>query len=215
VIGTSNCGSNHFARAPCPALIEARIRDENCQVVPAAITSPKCARRTPGHVVAPDDPGLGDIVENAKAFTARSQQGTIDRFNLRSRLCNVGWKLFPDGEAVQLVFGESAEKPQKPDLCFQRVIGTVKPKTALRGAMDSQWSSDGVAECTLLDLIMLGEDFDSFRQAGSLYWYSQFLRQVVDINSALFGQSGTAMKTQRWPPRLLISRAESTRSWVS
>src|SRR6266700_2830273 len=54
--------------------------------------------------------------------------------------------------------------------------------------MDAQRSSYGVAERTLLNLVMLREYFYPLGQTRSFYWHFQLLRQVVDISAALSGQ---------------------------
>src|SRR5438067_5739487 len=62
--------------------------------------------------------------------------------------------------------------------------------------MNSQRSSYRIAKRTFLNLVMFRKHLDPLSQPGSFYRYSQFLRQIIDIDPAL---SGKQWECQEYP----------------
>src|SRR5579862_4245244 len=60
----SNRGPNHLFATARPALIKARIRDKNRQVVPSSVASRKRTRWASGNIVAAYNSGLRYIIED-------------------------------------------------------------------------------------------------------------------------------------------------------
>src|SRR5258707_221669 len=58
---------DHFTVASCPTLIEARVGDENRQIVTAAVAASQRTRWTTSHIIASHDSRIRHIVENSES----------------------------------------------------------------------------------------------------------------------------------------------------
>src|SRR5579863_2339677 len=96
----SNRCANHFFRAACPTLIEARIRDKNSQVVASAVASRERTRWTSAHIVATYNPRLGHVVKDAESALFSFKRILADGLAFGSYLRNTRWKLFSYGELI-------------------------------------------------------------------------------------------------------------------
>src|ERR1051325_1501847 len=119
--------ADHLFAASRPAQIEARISDQDCEVVAATVTSSLGTRGAPSHVVLADNSCLADIVQNAELRLA-SCILLDDSWRSRRGLADLGRKGFACSEPQKLFLREFPESLQILNLRFQGVVGTVEPE---------------------------------------------------------------------------------------
>src|ERR1700683_5105601 len=88
----------------------------------------------------------------------------------------------------ELLLGQFRHPFQECQLIVEVVIGAVEPEPRADRAMNSQRSTDSIAEVAILQLIMLREYLDSLGRPRSLYRDTEFLSQAGDQQTALAGQ---------------------------
>src|SRR5260370_21845085 len=88
----------------------------------------------------------------------------------------------------ELLLGQLRHALEESQLIVEIVIGAVEPEPSADGAVNSQRSTDGIAEVAILQLIMLREYLDSLGRPSSFYRDTQFLSQAGDQQPALSGQ---------------------------
>src|SRR6202451_4302901 len=91
-------------------------------------------------------------------------------------------------EGSELLLGQLRHALEECQLIVEIVIGAVEPEPSADRAVNSQRSTDGIAEVAILQLIMLREYLDSLGRARSLYRDAEFLGQAGDQQAALTGQ---------------------------
>src|SRR5271166_594957 len=96
--------------------------------------------------------------------------------------------LLAGDEPPQFFLSDLSQTVQVSDLVLQRVVGAIKPKSAVGASVDSQRTTNGVAELTSADGIVLGKHLDAVRQSRALHWHSQSKSKIMDVDSALLGQ---------------------------
>src|SRR5216684_9224773 len=88
----------------------------------------------------------------------------------------------------ELLLGQLRHPFQECQLIVEVVVGAVEPKPSADRAVNSQRSTDGIAEVTILQLIMLREYLDSLGRPRSFYRDTEFLSQAGYQQPALSGQ---------------------------
>src|ERR1017187_5801058 len=91
-------------------------------------------------------------------------------------------------ESSELLLGQLRHALEECQLIVETVIGAVEPEPSADRAVNSQRSTDGIAEVTILQLIMLREYLDSLGRPRSFYRDTEFLSQAGDQQPALSGQ---------------------------
>src|ERR1700686_1337418 len=97
-------------------------------------------------------------------------------------------------QSSELLLGQLRHAFEESQLIVEIVIGAVEPEPSADRAVNSQRSTDGIAEVAILQLIMLREYLDSLGRPSSFYRDTQFLSQAGDQQPALSGQ-------ERLPPK--------------
>src|SRR6266436_9574947 len=88
----------------------------------------------------------------------------------------------------KLLLGQLRHALEECQLIVEVVIGTVEPEPSADRAVNSQRSTDGIAEVAILQLVMFREYLDSLGRPRSFYRDTQFLSQAGDQQPALTGQ---------------------------
>src|SRR5580704_5645300 len=88
----------------------------------------------------------------------------------------------------ELLLGRLRHAIEECQLIVEIVIGAVEPEASADRAVNSQRSTDSIAEVAVLQLVMLREYLDSLGRPRSFYWDTQFLSQAGDQQPALSGQ---------------------------
>src|ERR1700690_3545269 len=70
-------------------------------------------------------------------------------------------------EGSELLLGQLRHALEECQLIVEIVIGAVKPKPSADRAVNSQGSTDRIAEVAILQFVMLREYFDSLGRSGS------------------------------------------------
>ena len=91
-------------------------------------------------------------------------------------------------QSSELLLGQLRHALEECQLIVEIVIGAVEPEPSADRAVNSQRSTDGIAEVAILQLIMLREYLDSLGRPSSFYRDTQFLSQAGDQQPALSGQ---------------------------
>src|ERR1700730_15221402 len=93
-------------------------------------------------------------------------------------------------ESSELLLGQLRHALEECQLIVEIVIGAVEPEPSADRAVNSQRSTDSIAEVTILQLIMLREYFDSLGRPCSFYRDTEFLSQA--------GYQQPALSSQKW-----------------
>src|ERR1700722_2935724 len=91
-------------------------------------------------------------------------------------------------ESCELLLGQLRHALEECQLIVEIVIGAVEPEPSTDRAVDSQRSTDSIAEVAILQLVMLREYLDSLGRPRSFYRDTEFLSQAGDQQPALSGQ---------------------------
>src|ERR1700693_1624724 len=75
----------------------------------------------------------------------------------------------------ELLLGQLRHALEESQLIVEIVIGAVEPEPSADRAVNSQRSTDGIAEVTILQLVMLREYLDSLGRPRSFYRDAEFL----------------------------------------
>ena len=75
------------------------------------------------------------------------------------------WPFLSGNEPPQFFLGDFSQAVEVCDLVLQRVIGAIKPKSAVGPSVDSQRTTNGVAKLSGADSIVLREPLDAVCQA--------------------------------------------------
>src|SRR3984957_16257511 len=88
----------------------------------------------------------------------------------------------------ELLLGQIEHAFEESQLIVEIVIGAIEPEASADCAGNSQRSTDGIAEVTILQLIMLREYLDSLGRPRSFYRDTEFLSQAGYQQPTLPGQ---------------------------
>src|SRR6266852_2450870 len=88
----------------------------------------------------------------------------------------------------ELLLGQLRHALEECQLIIEVVIGAVEPEPRADRAMNSQRSTDSIAEVAILQLVMLREYLNSLGRPRSFYRDTEFLSQAGDQQPALSGQ---------------------------
>src|ERR1700731_862584 len=78
----------------------------------------------------------------------------------------------------ELLLGQLRHALEESQLIVEIVIGAVEPEPSTDRAVNSQRSTDGIAEVAILELIMLREYLDSLGRPHSFYRDTELLCQA-------------------------------------
>src|SRR6202162_2498954 len=88
----------------------------------------------------------------------------------------------------EVLLGQLRHALEESQLIVEIVIGAVEPEPSADRAVNSQRSTDRIAEVAILQLIMLREYLDSLGRPSSFYRDTEFLGQAGGQQPALSGQ---------------------------
>src|SRR5580658_6540898 len=88
----------------------------------------------------------------------------------------------------ELLLGQLRHVLEECQLIVEIVIGAVEPEPSADRAVNSQRSTDRIAEVAILQLVMLREYLDSFGRPGTFYRDTELLCQARDKQPTLSGQ---------------------------
>src|SRR5579872_3322502 len=88
----------------------------------------------------------------------------------------------------ELLLGQLRHAFEESQLIVEIVIGAVEPEPGADRAVNSQRSTDRIAEVAILQFVMLREYLDSLGRPRSFYRDTEFLSQAGDQQLALSGQ---------------------------
>src|SRR3984957_9889501 len=91
-------------------------------------------------------------------------------------------------DSSELLLGQLRHALEECQLIVEVVIGAVEPEARADRAVNSQRSTDRVAEIAILQLIMLREYLDSLGRPRSFYRDTEFLSQAGDQQPAVSGK---------------------------
>src|ERR1700730_3500857 len=182
----SQSRSNHLLAATGPADVLLRFVNRDGQIVATLVSSRRGARRASRDPVPPRLPPYLEMIQDVKL----------------PLLCRVlpAWSwldflLLPFARLPQLLeqnpellLGQIRHALEECQLIVEIVIGTVEPEPSADRAMNSQRSTDRIAEVAILQLVMLREYLDSLGRPRSFYRDTEFLSQAGDQEPALSGQ---------------------------
>src|SRR5215469_15138605 len=95
--------ANHFSRAACPTFVEARVLDQDRQIVAAPVMARLRTRRTTPHVVPPRSSHLSYVIQNPESRTYPLSRSTcLTSFHGYESLLN----LYARNESPQFLFGQ-------------------------------------------------------------------------------------------------------------
>src|SRR6202790_5702426 len=77
----------------------------------------------------------------------------------------------------ELLLGQLRHALEESQLIVEIVIGAIEPEPSADRAVNTQRSTDGIAEVAILQLVVLREYLDSFGRPRSFYRDTEFLRQ--------------------------------------
>src|SRR5271165_3060686 len=182
----SKSRSNHLLVATSPADVLLRFVDRDRQVVAALVSSRRGARWASCDPVSPRLPPYLEMIQDVKL----------------PLLCRVlpAWSwldflLLPFDRLSQLLeqnpellLGQLRHALEECQLIVEIVIGAIEPETSADRAVNSQRSTDRIAEVAILQFVMLREYLDSLDRTCSFDRDTQFLSQAGDQQPALSGQ---------------------------
>src|SRR6202049_1258794 len=88
----------------------------------------------------------------------------------------------------ELLLGQLRHALEECQLIIEVVIGAVEPEARTDCAVNSQRSTDSIAEVAILQLVMFREYLDSLGRSGSFYRDTELLCQAGNQQPALTGQ---------------------------
>src|SRR5580698_359834 len=88
----------------------------------------------------------------------------------------------------ELLLGQLRHALEESQLIVEIVIGAIEPEPSADRAVNSQRSTDRIAEVAILQLVMLREYLDSLGIPRSFYRDAELLSQAGDQQPALSGQ---------------------------
>src|SRR6202795_3715976 len=88
----------------------------------------------------------------------------------------------------ELLLGQLRHALEECQLIVETVIGAIEPEPSADRAVNSQRSTDSVAEVAILQLVMLREYLDSFGRPSPFYRDTELLCQAGNQQAALTGQ---------------------------
>src|ERR1700688_270962 len=91
-------------------------------------------------------------------------------------------------EGSELLLGQLRHALEECQLIVEIVIGAVEPEPSADRAVNSQRSTDRIAEVAILQFVMLREYLDSLGRPRSFYRDTEFLSQAGDQQPALSSQ---------------------------
>src|SRR5436309_1334215 len=91
-------------------------------------------------------------------------------------------------EGSELLLGQLRHALEECQLIVEIVIGAVEPEPSADRAVNSQRSTDRIAEVAILQFVMLREYLDSLGRPRSFYRDTEFLSQAGDQQPALSRQ---------------------------
>src|ERR1700732_4308655 len=91
-------------------------------------------------------------------------------------------------EGSELLLGQLRHALEEGQLIVEIVIGAIEPEPSADRAVNSQRSTDSIAEVAILQLVVLREYLDSFGRPSSLYRNTEFLSQAGYHQAALPSQ---------------------------
>src|ERR1019366_3534462 len=112
------------------------------------------------------------------------------------------WPFLSGNEPPQFFLGDFSQAVEVCDLVLQRVIGAVKPKSAVGATVNSQRTTNGVAKLSGADSVVLREHLDAVCQALAFYRHSQPQSKTMDVGSALLGQQRCCEEDPKMPTAL-------------
>ena len=112
------------------------------------------------------------------------------------------WPFLAGDEPPQFFLGDFSQTVEVCDLVLQRVIGAVKPESAVGASVDSQRTANGVAKLSGSDGVVLRKHLDALGQARALHRHSQPQSKIMDVDSALLGQQGRCQEDPKMPTAL-------------
>jgi hypothetical protein len=139
-----------------------------------------------GDIVEPDCAELGlDVVEDAETWPTRGSPHHGFRLCLwRHELRRDG---LPGNQPGKLVTGHLGKRIQVAHLLLKTFTGAVKPKALRCTPVNTQRSTDGIAVPAGLQLVVFGEDLDSFSLLASLDRDTQPQGKATNVESAITG----------------------------
>jgi hypothetical protein len=99
-----------------PALIKARIRDKDRQVVSAAVASSKRTRWATRHIISAYNPLLGHIIKDAESAMFSFKRILADGLGFGSHLCDTRRKVLSSRELIQFFFRQFSQTRQESKL---------------------------------------------------------------------------------------------------
>src|SRR5258708_29332913 len=91
-------------------------------------------------------------------------------------------------ESSELLLGQLRHALEESQLIVEIVIGAIEPEPSADRAVNSQRSTDSIAEVAIFQLVMLREYLDSLGRPRSFYRDTEFLSQAGYQQPALSGQ---------------------------
>src|ERR1700722_7374258 len=88
-------------------------------------------------------------------------------------------------QSSELLLGQLRHALEECQLIVEIVIGAVEPEPSADRAVNSQRSTDSIAEVAILQLIVFREYLDSLCRPRSFYRNTEFLGQAGDQQSAM------------------------------
>src|SRR5579863_10096160 len=182
----SQSRSNHLLAATSPADVLLRFVDRDRQIVTALVSPRRGACRASRDPVSSRLPPYLEMIQDVKllllcrVLPARSWLDfLLLPFPRLSQLLE---------ESSELLLGQLRHALEECQLIVEIVIGAVEPEPSADRAVNSQRSTDSIAEVAILQLIMLREYLYSLGRPRSFYRDTEFLSQAGDQQPALSGQ---------------------------
>ena len=113
-------------------------------------------------------------------------------------------------QSAELLLGQLRHALEECQLIVEVVVGAVEPEPSADRAVNSQRSTDGIAEVAILQLVMLREYLDSLGRSGSFYRDTELLSQAGDQQPALSGQKRLLAKYPKVSSAPALFSAAST-----
>jgi hypothetical protein len=142
-IGQPRASSNHLLGAASPAFVKTGIFDQDGQVVAAPVVATVRAGWTARDVVPADLPHGTHVLQNAKVRLVRCPWSFVERRSGLSpdageKRCRLWTLSFPAMNVRNSSSVTFRRRLRYADLVLQRVIGAIKPKSAIGASVDSQ-----------------------------------------------------------------------------
>src|SRR5258708_17398815 len=180
--------TDHLFATACPAFVEPRVTNQNRQVVTAPIMTCFRARWASRHIVPPDFPRLVHMFQDVELYRALFASILECALRLRYRRSDTCGHSLASNKTAQFAFRHPPQPVQVADLCVECVVRSVKPESTIRPTMNTQRTTNCVAELTPTEPVVLRENFNSIPQPPALHPHTQSQPAVVDVNPALLGQ---------------------------